>query len=182
MQVMDNEKQLLRKQLIKKRTEIPPKQKNQMDKTIFNSLTNLVNVKNAEIILTYVSTPIEVDTLEFIKWAKENGKIVGVPITFKEHIAFYKIECLNELKISNFGILEPAENKLNIISNFSNSICVVPALAYDSDGFRIGYGKGYYDKFLSEYNGMKIGICYKNFIMKVPVEEHDAFVDIVVTD
>lgn len=180
--MMANEKQLLRKQLIKKRTEISQEQKNQMDNRIFTSLINLENVKNAEIILTYVSTPIEVDTHELIKWATKNGKIVGVPITFKEHIAFYKIDSLSELKISSFGILEPTENEQNSIHDFTNSICVVPALAYDSDGFRIGYGKGYYDKFLQGYCGMKIGVCYKDFIMKIPTEKHDVFVDIVVTD
>lgn len=182
MQLITNDKHLLRKQLIKKRKQIPLEQKNLMDELVFDALINLENVKNAEIILTYVSTAIETDTLKLIEWAISESKIVGVPITFKNHISFYKIGCLNELKITDFGILEPNHNDITLINNFDNSICIIPALAYDNNGFRLGYGKGYYDKFLSVYNGMKIGVCYKDFIMKIPVDKHDVFVDIVITD
>ena len=182
MQIIQNEKNLLRKNLIQKRIEIPAHDKLIMDMKIFNSLINLEQIKKAETILTYASTSIEVDTFMLINWAISIGKTVALPVTFKEHIAFYRINNISELKSGVFGILEPDVDEKNHIIDYRSSACIVPALAFDDDGFRIGYGKGYYDKFLSNYYGVKIGICYKDFIMKIPKENHDTNVEIIVTD
>ena len=95
---------------------------------------------------------------------------------------FYFISSLNDLKTGKFGILEPNENN-KIFENFERSICIIPALAVDKDLNRLGYGGGYYDRFLKNYNGIKCVVCYKeNLIDKLPFNKFDIKVDLLVMD
>ena len=178
---MQQLKKELRKELIQKRRELPHDKKAADDLAVFNKLVNLPSFKSAKKILAYVSTPIEVDTLKLIDYCLETGKEVAVPQCVGENMIFRLIKSRNQLKKGAFGIMEPDE-VLPAVTDFENSICIVPALCFNMAGQRLGYGKGFYDRFLEAKGCYSIGICYEDFIRDFPAEAHDKAVDIVVTD
>ena len=159
-------------------------EKNSADLDIFNKIINTDSFKNAETILTYVSVNDETDTFELIKYCFENGKKVATPRCLDKNgnMSFFEINSFEDLKPSYFHLLEPAKCCNKIVS-FKNSLCIVPAFSYDKNGYRIGYGGGYYDRFLSEYSTKTIGICYDRCIEKSHLHsEFDIKVDMVITD
>lgn len=179
------DKALLRKKLIKKRKEIEPNIKKSGDLSIFKTIISHVKYKSAPTLLTYVSTDIEVDTIRLIEHALSEGKQVAVPKCNYDTttISFYQIYSLNDLFPSKFSLLEPRANSERLINPEQDSICIVPGLSFDRKGHRLGYGKGYYDRFLSNYSGVSIGICYKDYICdRLAVNRYDIPVNIVITD
>lgn len=100
-----------------------------------------------------------------------------------ERLTFINIFSIEDLSPGTFGVLEPKPNPLMKVVDFSNSICLVPALCYDFRGYRVGYGKGYYDRFLVQYDGYKIGLCYSQEVLRrIPASKFDQRVDAVVTE
>ncbi len=155
-----------------------------VDKTndflIFKKVIRDINFINADTILIYVSTKYEVDTYKIIKWCLSNNKKVAVPKCVNENIIFYYIKSLKDLKIGSFNILEPITTQL---ADFRNSICFVPGLSFSEEGYRLGYGGGFYDRFLSKYPNLKIGLCYKECLSNTfTVEKHDIKVDYIITN
>lgn len=141
--------------------------------------------KNSKIILIYVSKEIEVDTYRIIEKAFEDNKSVAVPKCDPNKIKmnFYLINSLNDLEVGIFGVLEPIKSKCKILNNYDKSICVVPGFSFDQEGYRLGYGKGYYDRFLSSFHGLIIGLCYSNCIRKLlPRGYYDLPVHLLITD
>ena len=137
--------------------------KSTYDKKICNKLLNLWAVRETETFLCYVSTDIEVDTKEFINSLLSSGKKVAVPRCEggPSEMNFYYINSLDELSSGSFGVLEPESNKEKMLTETENTICIVPAFMFDKFGYRLGYGKGYYDRFLSAHPDMhRVGICY----------------------
>ncbi len=145
------------------RREMSEEIKKSRDNKIFSHLINLDVYKNSDIVLTYVSTAIEVDTIEFIKYALNDNKTVAVPrcVDGTRDMIFYVIKSLEDLENGTFSVLEPLPEKCERLNEFDGAFCIVPALVYDRYGYRLGYGKGYYDRFLSAHLNMhRIGIGY----------------------
>ena len=87
-----------------------------------------------------------------------------------------------DLKKGRFGIFEPDES-CEKYCVFDNALCIVPALSYDKDGYRLGFGMGFYDRFLADYNGIKLGLCYDNCMSESFCHDgYDISVDKVFTD
>lgn len=157
------------------------KDKEIFDNIIFNKIINLKQYKNSKIILTYVSIQDEVDTIKLIKYSISIGKLVAVPKCKNNNIEFYFIEKVQDLERGDFNILEPVTN--NKVEDFNKSICVIPGISFSKDNDRIGYGKGFYDRFLETYNGTKIGLCYKPCLCeKFNIDKYDIKMDIVITN
>ena len=109
----------------------------------------------------------------------KNGKKVAVPKCEGNDIVFYYINSLEDLEEGSFGILEPKINEA--VNDFDSSICIIPGVAFDNDKNRIGYGRGFYDRFLENYAGIKIGLAYKECICdKIDVSENDIKMDKVI--
>ena len=142
-------------------------QKAKLDSDIIERLMRTYQYKNAETVLCYVSTPIEVNTHLLIEKALESGKKVAVPKCRPETTAmdFYLINGFDDLEKGTFGVLEPIESKCELYQG-GKSICIVPGLCFDHAGYRLGYGKGYYDRFLTNYSQTKIGICYNDCVQQ----------------
>ena len=80
-------------------------------------------------------------------------------------------------------MLEPIPEKCRKLNDFTSSVCIVPALVYDKQGFRLGYGKGYYDRFLSGFHGVTAGLIYSDFVVKsLPRGRFDKASDIAITE
>jgi len=132
------------------------------DKEILNQLLNIKELVNSDLILSYVSFNEEVDTVNFIKQVLPFKK-VAVPRIEDSKMNFYIISSLDELKKGYFNILEPITTTK--VENFNNSCCIVPGICFNKEGYRIGYGKGYYDQFLNDYPGYTIGLCYSDCLI-----------------
>lgn len=157
------QKNALREKYKQIRKEMPADMKKVRDEKILYKLTALPVYKNCETVLTYVSTPIEVDTRMLIAKALSEGKKVAVPKCIKgtRDMEFYLINSFDDLEEGSFSVLEPVPEKCVLLKKINKAICIVPALAYDKYGYRLGYGKGYYDRFLSAHkNVFKIGFGY----------------------
>ncbi len=159
--------------------------KSSLDKKICNRLLNLWAVRETNTFLCYVSTEIEVETKEFIKALLSAGKKVAVPRCEggPSEMNFYYINSLDELSPGSFGVLEPEPDKAKMLVETENTICIVPAFMFDKSGYRLGYGKGYYDRYLSKYKGSTIGICYsQNIKDELFHGKYDRTVDMIVTE
>jgi len=146
------------------RKGLPPEEKQKRDQAVLKRLISTKAYRSAHTILTYVSTPIEVDTLALIQRAWKDKKRVAAPrcVDGTRDMVFYFIRSMNDLERHTFGVLEPIPSRCEQVTDFRRSICIVPGLCFDQAGYRLGYGKGYYDRFLSKYKGCIIGICYSN--------------------
>lgn len=162
-------KKALRMELIARRRALDPAIKAKVDNDIFEQLKTLADKASA--VFTYASTEIEVDTRKLIGYCLERKIPVALPVSGDEELTFYYINSAEELTRGRFNIDEPPRNK-NAVPD-KDALCVVPALCADGEGNRLGYGRGYYDRFLREFPGKSVIICYSEFKMTVPTEPHD---------
>jgi len=135
-------------------------------------------VKNAKSIMFYYPHKNEVDTLPIIQ-NLIGKKIILLPVVKGKDLYPVSIKDLSNLKDGYAGIKEPVGEPFNpkLID-----IVVVPAVAFDKHGYRLGYGKGYYDRFLTKTDALKIGFAYDFQILdKIDSEQHDIPVDIIIT-
>ena len=158
--------------------------KEKLDKDIIERLMRTYQYKNAKTILCYVSTPLEVDTRFLIEKSLKDGKRVAVPKCKPETTTmdFYLINSFDDLEKGTFGVLEPVESRCELYSG-EDGICIVPGLCFDYSGYRLGYGKGYYDRFLTNYSQTKIGICYNDCVQQRLFHgRYDVPVDLIITE
>lgn len=177
-------KQDLRARSKERRRNMKSEEKQLLDKAVADNVRRLKEYRPAKTILIYMSTPIEVDTIGIIKNAWADGKRVAVPrcIPDTRDMEFHYIDNLECLSEGSFSVLEPDES-LPIVTDFSGCLMIVPGMHFDMKGYRIGYGKGYYDRYMVRFTGISAGICYscelKPFLYHGRYDRH---VDIVVTD
>jgi len=158
--------------------------KEQCDLLIAKTLLNSNAYKNAKTVLIYVSLDDEIKTDSIINNALESGKTVAVPFCWDKqgNMDFYIINSLDVLKSGSFGVREPDINKSKKLTGFNNSVIIVPGLVFDKNGYRVGFGKGYYDRFLSKNEIYSIGLCYDELLIsEVPRDEYDKNVDLIIT-
>lgn len=167
------------------RQNMPQEIKDRFDEAIADQVMRLWQYKRQSVLLIYVSTPIEVDTKRIIERALGDGKRVAVPrcVPNTRNMEFYYIRSLADLEPGSFGVLEPKPNPQNLYKESEGGLCIVPAFSYDWRGFRLGYGKGYYDRFLSRFEGNMVGICYSECVQRsLPHGRFDRPVELLVTE
>lgn len=169
-------KSALRRELIARRRELNRDMKSVWDMDIFEQLKPYLD--SAGVVFTYVSAQIEVDTRRLIAYCLEHGIPVAAPVSGDTELAFYRVSRFEDLIPGRFGILEPKRDQIAVSD--TGTLCVVPALCADGEGFRLGYGRGYYDRFLSGFLGTSVILCYKDFKMEVPREPHDKKADFTI--
>ena len=131
--------------------------------------------------MIYHSVNAEIDTLDIIKNALTSGKQVYLPTVSGKIMEFYRIHDLDNLVIGKFaGIPEPHKTEKY---TGTSALCITPALCHDRHGYRIGYGGGYYDRFLQDFGGTSIGLCRQEYLFDtIEHEQFDTPVDIIVTE
>ena len=177
-------KQDLRARAKERRRDMAKDEKLALDNAVAENVRRLKDYRPAKTILIYMSTPIEVDTIGIIKNAWEDGKRVAVPrcIPDTRNMEFHYIDSLDCLSVGSFSVLEP-DPSLPIVTDFSGCLMIVPGMHFDMKGYRIGYGKGYYDRYMVRFTGISAGICYSNELKPFLYHgRYDRHVDIVVTD
>ncbi len=176
-------KQKIRRRLKKLRKMASAESRAGWDSMLFNSLTSLFDIAGLKEsgIYIYVSTPDETDTRALIAYFLENGVPVAVPRCKGKDMDFYYIEKMEDLEPGTMDIDEPKEYCRK--AENASAPMIVPGIAFGTDGKRIGYGGGYYDRFLErEPDHLTVGICYDfQIIQNMPSEEQDIPVQHVVT-
>ncbi len=178
------DKNVLRKEYKSLRNNMSLHERRTADINIFKNAVNLEEIKQAEEILTYVSSDIEIDTYLLADYCFNAHKKLYAPkcLPNSNDMIFYRINSFSDLEKGAFGIYEPKEY-CKEIDKLMRPVCIVPGLAFDKRGYRLGFGKGFYDKFLSGFKGIKIGLCYDNCITScLPNDVHDIAVDFLVTE
>lgn len=184
------EKTELRKLIKEKRKTFSKKDLDKLSLTISDNLLSLKEMAYAKNVLIYVSTKGEVDTLGLIEELFKLGKIVYVPkvIDIKTGLMrFYKISSLEDLEPGCMNILEPKES-LEILEESlidDSFVIVMPGLAFDKKGHRLGYGGGFYDRFNARvYSGLlKLALSFDfQLVDELIANEFDIDVDKVITE
>ncbi len=179
-------KKIIRQETLDKRRNLGKTYHKNSSKKIISSILNSSYYKNANTIMTFISFSDEVDTHDFIKHAIDDGKKVVVPVTFPKtkELKPSHIKDFNELELGYYNILTPKEAFIRFIDPKEIDLVIVPGVAFDKYGYRVGYGGGYYDRFLSGLSDIvKIGIAFEvQIIDKVPKDSFDIPVDFIFTE
>jgi len=178
-----SEKAELRKQWMAREAGLAENYMAESNAGIIRNLFSLEEFQKAENVLFFYSIWSEPDTHEMINRAFDLGKTVALPKTYPKGVmAARKIMGFNELTPSRFGIPEPAESA-PVIGSEELDFIVVPAIAFDRDGYRLGHGAGYYDRYLSSTRAFTCGVAREKMLVpRVPREKHDIRVSCIVTE
>ena len=183
---MREEKMALRAIFREKRKSLDPQLKAEMDAQICQRLSSLVSVRYADEVLSFSPLTGEIEISAFNENVLKSGKKFYLPRCVKgtSEMNFHRVESIAELENGSFSIMEPSEDAPKWKNESGvNAVCIIPAMSYDRQGYRLGYGKGYYDRHMSSKNVLKIGICYTDFLSEaIPRGRFDLSVDIIVTE
>ena len=180
------EKSEIRTEVLKKRNELPREQCREDSIMIAKRVLSLKKVQKAEIIFLYASYKNEVGTKKLIQKLLSMGKKVALPKVREEEMDFFLIRSWEELVLGYQGILEP-DGAGQIVVPTKNDVMLLPGVVFDRKGNRIGYGGGYYDKYLDQQKDnlpCLIGIGYEMQMFSdiIPTEPQDKSLDFVVTE
>ncbi|OAG27284.1 5-formyltetrahydrofolate cyclo-ligase [Thermodesulfatator autotrophicus] len=179
------QKQILRHKFLKIRDSIPREIRQSLSQKIIQHLKNSDYYQKAQKILFYASFKSEVETYELIEAALTEGKDVYLPKTYisKRKLRLFKINSLKELSPGAYGILEPSENSPEIEPKGLDLI-ILPGVAFDLSGGRLGYGGGFYDRLLAKAPHVpKVALAFEcQLTKKLPLESHDLKIDALVTE
>lgn len=179
------DKNFIREKYKEIKANITEEQKEALDEMVYNSFVNTMSYKHCNSLIIYVSRKDEVDTLKIIKKALEDNKRIAVPkcIPKKVELEFYEIKNISDLEKGHYGILEPNKEICEKTDPFTFGICIVPAICFDLEGYRIGFGKGYYDRFLEGFEGLKIGLTYSLLLAKrLPRGRFDKKIELIISE
>ncbi|KAB3532150.1 5-formyltetrahydrofolate cyclo-ligase [Alkaliphilus pronyensis] len=177
----------LRKSVLKKREALTKDFIKAKSKIIATTLMETSHYKNAHSIMVFVSFRNEVDTYDIIQHILSSGKRVFVPLANPKtkELSICEIKDFhNDLEIGNFGVLEPKKEALRLVSPQILDLIIVPGLVFDDRGYRIGYGGGFYDRFLSEIpNIPTVSLAFEmQMVDSVPFDNYDIPVRYIITE
>jgi 5-formyltetrahydrofolate cyclo-ligase len=180
-------KKTIRREVLKRRDEIPPDVKKIKDALVKQGLFNLPEFIAAKTVFFYASFRSEVETLSMIKESLKLGKRVMLPKVAKEThmLKLYEIKNISELSPGYMGIPEPLVPNERLVSLDDIDLVVIPGAGFDFSGNRLGYGAGYYDILLSKSEGKKpiVALAYEEQLVdSIPAETHDIKINVIVTD
>lgn len=180
------EKKTIRQEILNKKEEIDQNTLKSYSESIINQLYNTEYYKKAKIIMTFISFGAEVDTHDFIKNSIEKGKRIVVPITVPEtkQLKLSEVFDFGELEVGFYDILTPKEEFIRYVDPSEVDLIIVPGVAFDRNGYRIGYGGGYYDRFLANLDHVtKISLAFDmQLIPKIPTDHYDIPVNYIITE
>ncbi|MCR5263771.1 MAG: 5-formyltetrahydrofolate cyclo-ligase [Clostridiales bacterium] len=174
-----------RAELIAARDALDPAVRRELDGRIIERFTDLVTYRYAGLLLLYCPNGSEIDVLPLEEAALRDGKRVAYPRCGKNRtMTFFEVGSHAELEAGSFGLREPGEGAKAVDpSDLSSAAVIIPALCWDEGFRRIGYGGGYYDRWLPGFPGSRVGFCYSSFMRRsLPVGRFDCVCDVIVTE
>ncbi len=171
----------LRKQVLQEMKALSQEQKQAIDQALTERLLQHPFYQEAKIIATYLSFPHEFQTQELIEQALKDGKKVLIPKTYPKGRMDFVVYHPQQLVKTSFGLLEP-QGDLEVVDASQIDLIHVPGLAFTTEGYRIGYGGGYYDRYLKHITGHTLSTIYPCQIQDFSPENHDIPVQEVLID
>lgn len=179
----------IRKSILIKRNSLTQFEVQKKSEEIFRRLYSLEQYKNARTVIAYLDYKNEVMTRDFIKRCISDGKTIALPKVIpgdNRELMAYEIHSITKDIHSGYkGIPEPKADVLNQVEPSCIDLAVIPGVAFDCSRQRIGYGAGYYDRFLMKLRQdcFKIGVAFSLQILNtIPCDEHDVPMDMIITD
>ncbi len=188
MDEIQEKKQEIRIEITKLLNGIPDRTRTQKTKAIEDRLFEFANFLEANIALLYMNTENEVATRHIIKRAFDYNKIVVLPVfnMEKHSMGLMKVDNLkNQLKPGPRGVLEPDTLRCKKVPIDCIDIAIVPGIAFDEKGARVGTGMGFYDRLIPKLpiTTRKVALSFEDqLIQQIPMEHHDKHIDIIITD
>ena len=181
---MTEEKAVLRRQIRDRLRQLSAEEMAVSDDALFGRFLSLPEVQNASVIFGFWGIPgREPETAKLIARLLEQGKVVGLPRMLPDRqMEVRRYDPSIPMTRAAFGIQEPSA-ECTLLSKEEIDLVLTPAVAYDKQGYRMGFGGGYYDRWLPGFPGVTVGLC-RNCVLQdhVPVEPHDTQVDLVLTE
>lgn len=183
-------KEELRARMKALRRAMPPEERAAVDAEICERICALPCFQDADVVLTYLSFGAELDTRGIIERAWGLGKAVALPrCVGPRQMRWFRVDGLDNLETSSFGVDEPRidESAEQLLTTGEGMIALVPGLAFDARGYRLGYGGGFYDTLLAGFPGTSVGLCRSAQLVESlealgVIGEYDLSVDIVVSE
>lgn len=170
------------------RRKISAEDKKALDDKLVNIVLASATYRYADTILMYYAKNDEVNINEVAWAAVKAGKKVAFPRTNPEDrsMVFHYVTSPDDFEMGTYGLSEPKADlpSFEVTGELQNNvICIIPAVVYDKKGYRIGYGGGYYDRYLSSFKGTKVGVEYHEYIVgTVPHGRFDLAVDVLISE
>ena len=171
----------LRKQVLQEMKALSQEQKQAIDQALTERLLQHPFYQEAKIIATYLSFPHEFQTQGLIEQALKDGKKVLIPKTYPKGRMEFVVYNPQQLAKTSFGLLEP-QGDLEVVEPSQIDLIHVPGLAFTTEGYRIGYGGGYYDRYLEHFAGHTMSTIYPCQVQEFNSEDHDIAVQEVLID
>ena len=173
----------LRQELLPLRRALPPEEKQRIDREIAARVLQLDCFAQAQTVFLYYSTEEEISTREILHACWERGKTVCVPKCLAGHqMAARRICSLADLTEQTYGIPEPGAHCPEIPPE-QIDLCIVPSLACDRAGYRLGYGGGFYDRFLCRTDAVTAALCAADRVFdRLPIDEFDISCRYIITE
>ncbi|VJX35547.1 5-formyltetrahydrofolate cyclo-ligase [Streptococcus pneumoniae] len=171
----------LRKKILQEMKALSQEQKQAIDQALTERLLQHPFYQEAKVIATYLSFPHEFQTQRLIEQALKNGKKVLIPKTYPKGRMDFVVYDPQQLVKTSFGLLEP-QGGLEVVDASQIDLIHVPGLAFTTEGYRIGYGGGYYDRYLEQFTGHTLSTIYPCQIQDFIPENHDIPVQEVLID
>lgn len=184
MTSLDYEKKALRAQMMQRRKEMSGEERGAADRAICEAVIADPVFQEAKQVFLYVSMPHEVDTAPLMRYCLEHGKTLALPIcAARNQMGFYQLRAMEELRPGQYRIpIPPIAKDRRCIADHHTAV-IVPMLAFDDAGYRLGAGGGYYDRWLAQHLVHTLGICYENGRMQaIPHDKYDQKIDRVITE
>lgn len=179
------EKKKLRKEIKDKLKQIPKPLYEHYSYLIAQSLYQDPLWQSAATIGITVSIPPEVDTYQIIRNAWREGKRIVVPkcIATNRQMDFRELRSFDQLESVYFSLLEPKEAETELVDKKEIDLLIVPGIAFTKEGYRLGVGGGYYDRFLQDFQGHTLSLAFsEQMVSSLPMEEHDLPVEKIITN
>ncbi len=179
------DKKHLRKEIQSRLSKIPKPLYEKKSSQIANHLFHDDGWKNAHTIGMTISRAPEVDTYNIIKKGWEEGKQIVVPKCYPKErkMVFRLIDSFNQLETVYYGLQEPKEEETRAMDMDKIDLLIVPGLGFTSDGSRLGFGGGYYDRYLHDYHGPTLSLAFEEQIVAaIPMEKHDIKIKKIISE
>lgn len=174
-------KRELRKEYIEKREGLSQEERERLSYEIVNKILSLPSLEKAKKVLLFCPHKGEPDITPLFSWVFKEGKVLALPKVVGKELKLIRVKEDTSLRPGAFCILEPEDGEE--IKPEEIDFSLVPGVLFDKRGYRIGYGKGYYDRLLAKLGGVKVGVCYQFQVLeKLPRDSWDMPVDLVVTE
>lgn len=178
-------KRKLRLQILERLNQLSEEEKTEIENLLISHLIHSKLFQKSSVIGTTFSQPFEWNTKPIMEKAWEENKTVVVPKTYpmKRQLTFFEVHKDSELEVGYGNILEPKEEYSKKHDKNEIDLLIVPGIVFDEYGYRIGFGGGYYDRFLTDYKRTTVSIASKRqMIEKIPIQPYDIPVDFLVTE